>query len=73
MVPSLFGLSEGAAADEISSIGLVLGGISYVTQDQLPPGIDITVVGVGEVIIQSPAPGLQLPAGSPVVIFVRAE
>lgn len=72
-VPSLFGLSEGAAADAIASVGLALGGISYVSQADLPPGIDITVVGVGQVILQSPAPGLQLPAGSPISIFVRAE
>jgi beta-lactam-binding protein with PASTA domain len=72
-VPSLFGLSEADAVATIRDAGLSLGGVIFVTQANLPPGVDITVVPVGYVLIQSPAPGVQVPAGTPVTFYVRAE
>jgi beta-lactam-binding protein with PASTA domain len=73
IVPDLFGLDEAAAEAALADAGLSVGSVTYVTQADLPPGVDIGVVDVGQVFIQAPAPGTKLPNGSPVAIAVRGE
>lgn len=72
-MPNLFGISETAARNSIQSLGLTVGDVLYVTQSDLPPGVNIEAVGIGEVFFQSPAPGVTVPAGTPISIAVRLE
>jgi beta-lactam-binding protein with PASTA domain len=72
-VPALFGLPEAEAVARIQAAGLVAGGATYVTQEDLPPGVDITVVEVGSVLIQAPPAGSTVAPGTLVYIAVRAE
>ena len=72
-VPNLFGADEGAAAGIIEDAGLSVAGVVYITQADLPPGVDITVVEVGQVFFQSPAPGTLVSEGAGVTIAVREE
>jgi beta-lactam-binding protein with PASTA domain len=72
-VPDLFGLSQADAEAALADLGLQLGRVTVITPDALPPGVDITVVDIGQVFIQAPAPGTKVPRGSPVSIAVRGE
>jgi beta-lactam-binding protein with PASTA domain len=72
-VPNLFGLAKSEAELLIQNSGLAVGAISYFRQADLPPGVDITVVDVGEVLIQAPGAGAQVPRGTLVSIGVRSE
>jgi hypothetical protein len=72
-VPNLFGAAEGTAIGIIESLGLEVGDVIYITQSDLPPGVDITSVGVGEVFFQAPAPGTQVSSDGAISIAVRAE
>jgi beta-lactam-binding protein with PASTA domain len=73
VVPNLFGLTLNQAVAAITSSGLTVGTIGYFDQTDLPPGIDITVVDIGEVLIQTPGPGLTVQSGSAVSIAIRAQ
>jgi membrane peptidoglycan carboxypeptidase len=72
-VPNLFGAEEGAAQAIIEEAGLSVAGVVYITQSDLPPGVDISIVEIGEVFFQSPAPGTLVADGAGVTIAVRAE
>ncbi len=73
VIPNLFGVSEARAAQILASAGLSLGDVLYITQSDLPPGVNINQVGVGQVFFQSPTAGLSVPAGSSVSVAVRAQ
>ncbi|MFW6074812.1 MAG: penicillin-binding protein [Chloroflexota bacterium] len=72
-VPNLFGLSESEAVAALDEAGLDVGGIFYVTQSDLPPGVDIDLVDVGEVLLQSPSAGNSVPEFTEVTFAVREE
>ena len=57
----------------ITASGLTVGTIGWFDQTDLPPGIDITIVDVGEVLIQTPGPGLPVQSGTAVSIGIRAQ
>jgi beta-lactam-binding protein with PASTA domain len=72
IVPNLFGMTERQAIAAITSSGLTVGTIGRFDQTDLP-GIDITIVDVGQVLIQTPGPGLPVPPGTAVSIGVREQ
>ncbi len=72
-VPNLFGVAEGTAIGIIESLGLEVGDVIYITQSDLPPGVDIDAVDVGEVFFQAPAPGTSVSEGTSVSIAVRSD
>jgi beta-lactam-binding protein with PASTA domain len=73
IVPNLFGLSQNQAIAAITSSGLIVGTIGYFDQTDMPPGFDITIVDVGEVLIQTPGPGLPVAPGTAVSIGIRSQ
>lgn len=73
IVPNIFGMSEEEAIETIEASGLEIGDIFYVTEDDLPPGVSIGIVDVGEVLLQTPAAGAEVPDFSEVSFAVRAE
>ena len=72
-MPNLTGLSQSAAAAALQAANLQLGAVVPVTQSNLPPGVNINAVQVGQVILQSPVGGLTVPSGSFINIAIRAE
>jgi len=66
-------MSEDEAIATLADAGLELGGETFISQSDLPPGVDITIVEVGQVFIQAPAPGTRVPVGSLVSIAIRGE
>ncbi len=72
-VPSLFGMTEAQAYAALESAGLQAGEVFYVSQDDLPPGVDIDLVEVGEVLLQSPSAGNSVPDFTEVTFAVRSE
>lgn len=70
-VPNVNRLTLAQARAAILDRNLTVGDVIYVTQADLPPGLDITIVNVGEVYFQSPAPGEVVPEGSSVSLAIR--
>ena len=70
-VPNVTGMTLSQASAVLADRGLNLGDVVYITQADLPPGLDITIVGVGEVYFQTPAPGNLVASGSTVDIAIR--
>ena len=70
-VPNVNSLTLSEAESAIEDRGLEVGDVVYLTQADLPPGLDITIVDVGEVYFQSPAPGELAPPGSVVSLAIR--
>ncbi|CAN5598579.1 hypothetical protein BH23CHL2_BH23CHL2_29820 [soil metagenome] len=70
-VPNVNSMTLAQARLALDDRGLTVGDVIYVTQADLPPGLDITIVNVGEVYFQSPAPGEIVPDGSSVSLAIR--
>ncbi len=70
-VPNVQGLSLNQAIAALSSRGLEVGDVVYLTQADLPPGLDITIVSVGQVYFQTPAPGTLVSIGDAVSLAIR--
>jgi penicillin-binding protein 1C len=71
VAPDLFGLTVDQAAAVLADRGLVLGDVLLISQEDLPPGVDIDVVDVGQVYLQSPSPGSPLEPGAAVSVAIR--
>jgi membrane peptidoglycan carboxypeptidase len=72
-VPSLVGRSQIEAIADIQAAGLTVGNIAAVGPNDLPPGVNIGSVSVGEVILQVPPAGVSVPPGTAVSFAVRAQ
>jgi beta-lactam-binding protein with PASTA domain len=72
-VPNLSGLDRAAATAALRAAGLQVGSVVPVRQSDLPPGVNINTVQVGQVILQSPVWGVSVPTGSFINIAIRAE
>ena len=72
-VPNVNSLTLAEAREVLADSDLTVEEVIFITQDDLPPGLDITIVSVGEVYFQSPAPGELVPAGSGVSLAVRDD
>lgn len=72
-VPNVQGLTLAQATALLADRGLEVGNVVYITQADLPPGLNITIVDVGEVYFQNPAPGSLLPSGGSVALAIRAS
>jgi beta-lactam-binding protein with PASTA domain len=62
-------LAQATAA--IEERGLELGDVVYITQADLPPGLDITIVEIGQVYFQTPAPSTLVQPATEVSIAIR--
>ncbi len=72
-VPDVFAMPEQQALKMIRDAGLVVGGVNYQTQKDMPPGVDIRIVPPGHVLSVTPTYGTLLPRGSTVYVAVRKE
>lgn len=72
-VPDVFGLPEEQALRMIREAGLVVGGVNYQTQKDMPPGVDIKIVPPRHVLSVTPTYGTVLPKGSVIFVAVRKE
>jgi penicillin-binding protein 1C len=70
-VPNVNSMTLAQARTTLANSGLQVGEVAYITQSDLPPGLDITIVDVGEVYFQSPAPGERVPEGSSITLAIR--
>jgi membrane peptidoglycan carboxypeptidase len=70
-VPNVQGLSLAQASAALAERGLEVGDVVYLTQSDLPPGLDITIVEIGEVYFQTPAPGTVVDTGDAVSLAIR--
>ncbi len=70
-VPNVNSMTLAQARTTLANSGLQVGEVAYITQADLPPGLDITIVDIGEVYFQSPAPGERVPQGSSITLAIR--
>ena len=70
-VPNVNSLTLARAREVLDDNNLTVREVVFITQADLPPGLDITIVDIGEVYFQTPAPGELVPAGSGVTLAVR--
>lgn len=70
-VPNVNSMTLAQARTTLANNGLEVGDIIFLTQSDLPPGLDITIVEIGEVYFQSPAPGALVSEGSSVSLAIR--
>ncbi len=70
-VPNVNSMTLAQARTTLANSGLAVGDIIYISQADLPPGLDIRIVDVGEVYFQSPAPGELVPEDSSISLAIR--
>jgi membrane peptidoglycan carboxypeptidase len=70
-VPNVGGMTLAQATAAIEERGLELGDVVYITQADLPPGLDITIVEIGQVYFQTPAPSTLVQPATEVSIAIR--